>query len=208
MRPREIPSTSGNFPSGIETFCELPSTFSMVGRRSNNFRQLSALPEDLPSTSVNFLCSQENFHQLPSNFLAAGRLSVNFLQLSVQGISSIKFCNLSMPPRDLASNSVNFQCYRATLHQLPSTFRAARRPFVNFHKLSVWPEDLLSNFRVAERPSVNFCYFSVLPGNLSSSSVSFQCGRDTFLGAAAGSPYVVFILHQSYGFMLWIYIYI
>ena len=36
----------------------------------------------------------------------------------------------------------------------------------------------------------------------------FELGRWFFLGAATGSPYIVFILRQSYGFMLRIYIYI
>ena len=60
------------------------------------------------------------------------------------------------------------------------TYCVDGRPCVNFCRLSVWPENLLSTLRVAGRLSVNFLQLSLRPGDLSSSSVNFPFGWETF----------------------------
>ena len=67
-----------------------------------NFHQLSVWSADLPSTLVNFLCSRENFLQP------------------------------FVPPGDLPSNSVTLPFGCKTLHTFLSTFRATKRPSINF----------------------------------------------------------------------------
>ena len=73
---------------------------------------------------------------------------------------------------------------------LPSTFRAAAGPFINFRQLSVRPQALLLTYRTKEGHSVNFHQHFVELGDipsvflasadLLSASVKFQCVRGTF----------------------------
>ena len=70
---------------------------------------------------------------------------------------SVNFCQLSMQPGEL-----------------PSTFRAARRPSVKLSELSVQRE----TFRSSVRSSVKFRQISTLPGDLQSScKISVQPGE-------------------------------
>ena len=145
---------SVNFPCGQDTFHQLPSAFRGAGRSSVNFRQLSVQAKDLPLTSVDFLCNSGTFRQLLSTSHEARRTSVNFCNLSVwpRELPStsinflcvrrlpVNFRQLSMRQRDSlfvwsenhAATSISNLCGHRTLPQLPSTFRAAMRPSVNF----------------------------------------------------------------------------
>ena len=68
----------------------------------------------------------------------------------------------------IPSTSINFPYGRKILRQLPSTFRVAGRPFVNFCQLYLWPGDLTST-------SVNFlCSRGTIVN-----SVNFPCDRET-----------------------------
>ena len=169
-RHRDIPSTSVYILCSREIFCQLsvrpidlPSTFRAVYRHSVSFHKLSVWSGYSPSTSVNFLHGLETFRQPPLTFCSAGRLTVNFrLHLCCRGI----FC------------------------QLQSTLRTAGRPLIYFRHQFVRPEDLPSTFRVARRPSVNFTcgvqtfrqlnLLNVQPGDLLSTSFNFVCGQETF----------------------------
>ena len=59
--PRNIQSTSVNFPCGWKIIRQFPSTFCAARLPSVNFRQLSVQLVDFKSTSVNFLCGHETF---------------------------------------------------------------------------------------------------------------------------------------------------
>ena len=124
-------SISVNFPCGQEASHQLLSTFHVAERPSIYFCQLSMQTGKFPSTSVNFLCGQENFHQLPTTFLSAGRSSVNFRQLSVwPGELLLIFVNFPFGRPSVNLSAI--PCSRETFRELPSTFRAASRLFVNF----------------------------------------------------------------------------
>ena len=101
------------------------------------------------------------------------------------------FHQLSLLPREFHSTSINISCTQETFHQLPSTFRAARRPlstFSNFctaerpsnniRQIACGRETICQlplTFRVAGRPSVKFCQHFVQPRDLPSVSVKFWC---------------------------------
>ena len=164
-----------------------PSTFSEARRPSINFCQPSVRPVDfrqLPATiratrrlSFKFLCGREVFHQLPSTFHVAGRPSVNFHQFSVQPGDLPSSCvnllcgwetfqHLLATIRAATRPSFKFSCSPKILSQLPSTFCAAGRPFVNLRQLFMLPKDFLSTSRAARRLSSNFQHLSVPPEGL------------------------------------------
>ena len=110
----------------------------------------------------------------------------------MRGISFVNFCDLSMPPGDLASNFVTFvkfpffqetfldlqssvscQCGRDTFCQLISTLVAARKLSVNFCRSFVRQEDLPST-------SVNFPCGRQVFHHLLSTSDNFLCSQQTF----------------------------
>ena len=166
---------------------DLPSTLRVAGRPPLKFCRLSILAEDvwlkfrvametfrkLPSTFraarrcwLNFPCIRDNFRELPSTFCAAGRRSANICQLSVAKRPSANFSQLSARLGDHPSTSIDFWCSQDTFHHLLSTFRADRRPSVNFS--------------CAGRHFVKVWQLSVRLGDLSSTSVKISCHRETF----------------------------
>ena len=160
-------STSVNFPCGQKTL-----------------RQLSVWQGYFTSTTIKFLCSQGP--------------PVNFCQLFVQPEDLPSTFHAT---GDLPSNSINFPCGQEILRQLLSTFHTDWRTSANYHQLSVQPGDLPSTFLATGRlfvnflcglktfrqlsvvvgsPSINFSQLSVQPGDLLSTSVNFQCGQDNY----------------------------
>ena len=110
---------------------------------------------------------------------------------------SINFCQLSVHPRDHASNfhasvrhSVNFPFVRGTFRQLWSTLRVSAVPSINFPQHFVHPWDLLKcSVQLLDLPSTSvnypcdlgiFCQLSVHPRDLQSTSVNFLCSSGTF----------------------------
>ena len=171
-----------------------------------NFCQLSRQPGYLASTFVDFQRGWETLRQLPSTFRTARRPSMNFpcsvrpcisfQQLPFGQKPSVNFSQQCMLG-DLPQTSIKFPCSRDTFRQIPSTFRAARRPSVNFRQVFVLLDDLPST-------SVKFLFsqkiireISVWPGDFSSNSSNFPCGRETSRQlpsnfSAAGRPSVNF----------------
>ena len=77
VQPGDLPSTFVNFPCGLETFCQLPSTICAARRLSVKF--LCGL-----RPSINFCqlyVPPGDFCKLPSSFRVTGSLFVNFLKL-------------------------------------------------------------------------------------------------------------------------------
>ena len=124
---------------------------------------------DIPSTTVSIPCDSGTLSELPSTSHAAGRRSTFFNS----GRPFVIFCY--------------FLCEWETPCQLPSTFLATgtfsvnfRQLSVNFLQLYVRPGELPKMFYAAGKRSDNFRQFSVQSVNLSSTSVNFLCGRETF----------------------------
>ena len=209
-RPGNLLSTSIDMPCSRETFNQLPSTYHFTWRLSVNFGQLFVQPRDLLSTSVNFLCGQETFRQLPSTLCSTRRFFVNLCQLSVregdlsstsviirvagrpsinfrqlflwQGDHPTTYANFPCGARDFPSASINFMCGRETFRLLPSSYRAAGRPPVNFVNFLYRQKSFrqhLSTSHAAGRLSINVHQLSVQPGDLLSTSVNFLCYWET-----------------------------
>ena len=106
---------------------------------------------------------RETFRQLKSTYCATGRPSVNFCQLSVR-------------PGELLSNSVNFPCGQKRFHEFsvrPGNFPSSS---INFPCCRETFCQVPSNLCVAGRLSVNLSTFSVVRRL----SVNFLCSQETF----------------------------
>ena len=114
-----LPSTSINFLCSWETFYHFPLTIHAPCTPPVFFLQHTLRSEDLLSISVNFPCSRDIFRQLPFNFRAASGRYKNFpcgcktlshfqSNFCAAGRTSVKFCPISMLPRDLPSSFVDF----------------------------------------------------------------------------------------------------
>ena len=134
VHPRDLPSTSVNFPSRRKSSRKFPSAFQVGKRPSGNFHY-----------------GRKTLCQLPSFYHAARRPSVHFLQLSLQPET---FHQISVWPQDLFSASMKCPCGRVTfckfLLNFPAVrkrcvnFRLAWRPCVNFCQLFMRPIDFPS----------------------------------------------------------------
>ena len=187
MHPQHIPSTFINFLFATRPFI--------------NLRQLPVRPLVLTGPSVNFKCLRMIFRQIPSTFSASARPSCNFCQLSVQlwDISS-KFDNFPCGCETLCQLLVRPRCLGQLFVQQKdhlSNFYVAAGPSVNFHELSVQPQDLLSisvnslcacgtfhqlpsTVRAVVRHSVIYLLLSLRSRNLPLTSVNFLCFLGTF----------------------------
>lgn len=150
-------------------------------------------PGDLSTHSVNFPCDQETIRQLPSAFHMGRRTSVNFPH--GREIFRLLLSTFSADIRP-SSSFVNIPCGRKTFHQLlptfhsslsvqlaefpsiPPNFRVAGRLLDTIHQLFVPPGNYSSTFHTGR---MNFCLLSTRTEDLPSTSVPFQCRRETFL---------------------------
>ena len=123
VQTEDLPSTSGYFLCGRETFRKLSSTFRAIGRTSVNFCAARRHSVDNP-------CACVNFRQLPSMFRAAKSLPSTSLNFPCRWETFCHLCQLSVLTGEIPTTSVNFPCGCETFLQLPSPFRAARRPSV------------------------------------------------------------------------------
>ena len=156
---------SGGTPLSVQA---LPIQWKHSPHCRGIFRHLSS--DFLASTapSVNIPCRCRTFHQLLSTFHASGGPSINFLfghRSFRQHLSTFCLAVVSY------TTSVNFQCIRWSLRQVPLPFRAKAGPSVNFRQLSVHLRDVpltYVHFLCVVRLYVNFFQLSVYPWDLPS----------------------------------------
>ena len=126
----------------------------------STFSQLFVRPQDLPSTfclatehSINFLHFRSTLLQLLLTSHAATRTPAKFpcdcgTFYAIVG-HSVNFYRLFALPENFLSTSVNFPCVRGSSVKFPCSLRS-------FCQLFVWLQDLPSTFRAAAGPSLNF----------------------------------------------------
>ena len=174
--PEDLLSTCVILPCGWETLCQLLSTFSAATDFLSNFcttaRPFFNFQGNLLQISVKFPCCQITLRQFPFGLETLRQFLSTFC---VTGIFSVNFLQLSVLPEYFLTTSMLFPCCQKTFcqenfGQLPSTFRAAGRPSVNF-----------VNFPCGRETFLHLCQHSVSTGEIPTTSVNVLCDQKAFL---------------------------